>query len=135
MPSLNQATNAYGNSVLYQYTNNSHNVAMPAAGQQQTSVGMVTSAGGSGSLLINKKAESQSQLGLGSASASILPQTGPSSLLHHQQNNSNSQSQSLLHHTSSDHLQSHSGAPLSTAVGGNIGKQSLATVNQASIQP
>ena len=53
----------------------------------------MTSASGSGSLLVNKKAESQSQLGLGSASASILPQAAPPSLLHHQQTNSNSQSQ------------------------------------------
>ena len=66
---------------------------MSAAGQQQTTAGAMTSASGSGSLLVNKKAESQSQLGLGSASASILPQAAPPSLLHHQQTNSNSQSQ------------------------------------------
>ena len=83
MPSLNQATNAYGNSMLYQYTNNSLNAAMSAAAQQQTTAGAMASASGGGSLLISKKAESQSQLGLGAASASILPQAAPPSLLHH----------------------------------------------------
>ena len=41
---MNQATNAYGNSMLYQYTNNSLNAATSAAAQQQTTAGAMASA-------------------------------------------------------------------------------------------